>query len=362
VTATPFTRETQGPPGLLLPPLTFEDLAGFDKDDHLEAFRVFVHSCALIAEKTPPPRKGAAASAALKTIVHAALRQDVRDTTQARRFFESHFRPFRVSLNGPAAATGFLTGYYEPIVEGSLTRTRDFTAPVLARPDNLESLTPFPGRAAIEAGALKHHTAPIVWLRDAVEVFLVQVQGSARVRFADGKVSRLVYAGRNGQPYSSIGRILIESGEITEAGMSLAALKQWIRAHGQNPGDAGLALMHANSSYVFFALQEEGDPAVGPAGGQGTSLTALRSIAIDRALWPYGLPFWIAAELPWQGSSATKFRRLMIAQDTGSAIIGPARVDIFFGSGDDAGARAGDIRHAGDVVVLLPEAEGRSGE
>jgi membrane-bound lytic murein transglycosylase A len=196
-----------------------------------------------------------------------------------------------------------------------------------------------------------------VWLRDRVEVFLVQVQGSARVRLANGRLLRLVYAGRNGQPYNTIGRILIESGKMARADMSLATLKQWIRAHGQNPGDAGAALMHRNKSYVFFSRREECEQAYGPIGGQGISLTALRSIAIDRAIWTYGLPFWIAADLPWRGSPSSPFRRLMIAQDTGSAITGPARADIFFGSGDDAGARAGDIRHAGDVVVLLPAAE-----
>jgi len=252
---------------------------------------------------------------------------------------------------------GFLTGYYEPIVDGSLTRTREFTAPVLGRPDNLNARPRCPDRAAIEAGAIERHSAPLVWVRDLVEVFLIQVQGSARVRLADGGLLRLAYAGRNGHPYTSIGRILIETGEIAEAGMSLAALKQWIRAHGQNPGDAGAVLMHRNKSYVFFSLYEECESARGPIGGQGTSLTALRSIAIDRAIWSYGLPFWIAAHLPWRGSPPSPFRRLMIAQDTGSAITGPARADIFFGWGDDAGARAGDIRHAGDVVVLLPAGE-----
>ena len=347
--------------GLSPTPLSFEDLAGFGEDDHLAAFRVFVQSCACIAEKTPPLRKGAAVSAALEAIAQAALHQEVLNAAQARRFFEAHFRPFRVFAKFPAADNeGFLTGYYEPIVEGSLTPSRDFTAPVLARPENLDCLAPYPARAEIEAGAIEGHTAPLVWLRDRVEVFLVQVQGSARVRLADGKVLRLVYAGRNGQPYTSIGQSLIEDGEIAEANMSLAALKDWIRAHGQNQGDAGLALMQRNKSYVFFALQEENDPAVGPAGGQGTGLTALRSIAIDRAIWPYGLPFWITADLPWQRSTLSPFRRLMIAQDTGSAILGPARADIFFGSGDDAGARAGDIRHAGGVAVLLPAGEDRT--
>ena len=340
---------------------SFADLPGFWQDDHLEAFRVFARSCAAIVEKTPPLRDGVAASAALKAIAHQALRvlhQDMREPAQARRFFERHFRPFRVSEKGAAPSiSGFLTGYYEPIVEGSLTRSRDFTTPVLARPDNLHARVPYPDRAAIEAGAIERRSPVIVWLRDRVEVFLAQVQGSARVRLADGSLLRLAYAGRNGHPYTSIGRILIDAGAIAEADMSLATLKQWIRAHGQNPGDAGALLMHRNKSYVFFSLHEECEPARGPFGGQGISLTALRSIAVDRAIWSYGLPFWIAADLPWRGSSPSPFRRLMIAQDTGSAIIGPARADIFFGSGDDAGARAGDIRHAGDVVVLLPADE-----
>jgi len=344
--------------GLSLTPLSFEDLGGFRQDDHLEAFRVFARSCAAIADKTPTPRDGVSATAALKTIAHKAFRQEMREPARARQFFERHFRPFRVSAQRPGAENaGFLTGYYEPIVEGSLTVSRDFIAPILARPDNLGSLSPFPSRAAIEAGAIERHSPAIVWLRDPVEVFLAQVQGSARVGLADGSLLRLAYAGRNGHPYTSIGRILIDTGEIAEADMSLATLKQWIRAHGQNPGDAGALLMHRNKSYVFFSLCEECEPARGPIGGQGISLTALRSIAVDRAIWTYGLPFWIAADLPWRGSFPLPFRRLMIAQDTGSAITGPARADIFFGSGDDAGARAGDIRHAGDVVVLLPAEE-----
>ncbi len=348
---------TQDRRELRLSRLSFADLEDFGRDDHLAAFQVFARSCVAIAGSALPPRKGVAASAALKTIAHAALRQEVREPAQARRFFERHFRPCQVSACAGVRNAGFLTGYYEPIVDGSLTRTREFTAPVLGRPDNLNALARFPDRAAIETGAIELHSAPLAWVRDLVEVFLVQVQGSARVRLADGSHRRLAYAGRNGHPYTSIGRILIDSGEIAEADMSLATLKQWIRAHGQNPGDAGALLMHRNKSYVFFSIHEESAPARGPIGGQGISLTALRSIAVDRAIWTYGLPFWIAADLPWRGSSPSPFRRLMIAQDTGSAITGPARADIFFGSGDDAGARAGDIRHAGGVVVLLPAGE-----
>ncbi|MGH6841473.1 MAG: murein transglycosylase A [Methylocella sp.] len=350
----PGTRDLRG---FSLTRLSFADLADFRQDDHLEAFQVFAQSCAAIAANVALPRKAVSASAALKAIAHAALRQEMRDPAQARRFFERHFRPCRVSGCAGASKAGFLTGYYEPMVDGSLTRTSDFTAPVRGRPGNLDAFARIPDRAAIEAGALDGHAAPLVWLRDFVEVFLVQVQGCARIRLQDGKLLRLRYAGRNGHPYTSIGRILIETREIAERAMSLAALKHWIRAHGQNPGDAGAALMHCNKSYVFFSIRDECAPDRGPFGGQGVSLTALRSIAVDRAIWSYGLPFWIAAELPWRGSTSSPFRRLMIAQDTGSAIVGPARADIFFGSGDDAGARAGDIRHAGDVIVLLPAGE-----
>ncbi|HUI19916.1 MAG TPA: MltA domain-containing protein [Methylocella sp.] len=346
------------PPGVQdradLTPLSFEDLTGFPEDDHLAAFRVFLHSCVALAAKAPPLRQGIAAPAALEAVAHTALRQEIHTAGQARQFFEAHFRPFRVAAKALVLpSSGFLTGYYEPVVEGSLMPSREFAAPILGRPDNLEFLAPYPDRATIESGAVQGHAMPVVWLHDLVEVFLIQVQGSARVRLTDGKTAQLVYAGRNGQPYTSIGRILIENGEIAESEMSLGALKEWIRAHGQNPGDAGLALMHRNKSYVFFALEED-DGTRSPIGGQGIGLTALRSIAVDRTFWPYGLPFWIAAELPWRSSSGSPFRRLMVAQDTGSAIVGPARVDIFFGSGDDAGLRAGDIRHEGDVVAFLP--------
>jgi membrane-bound lytic murein transglycosylase A len=338
-----------------LTPLSFADLAGFRQDDLVEAFGVFASSGAAIAGKKPPLREALATSPALEAISHAALHQEIRTSAQAQRFFETYFRPYRVGSDVLDDNAGFFTGYYEPLVEGSLTCSDDFTAPILARPKNLAP--PCPDRAAIEAGALEGHAAPIVWLRDPVEVFLVQVQGSARVRLSDGRLLRLVYAGRNGHLYTSIGRILIETGEIREADMSLARLKQWIRGHGQGPGDLGRALMQRNKSYVFFALDTDLGPAAGPIGGQGLSLAPLRSIAIDRTIWSYGLPFWITANIPWKEPCPSPFRRLMIAQDTGSAIVGPARADIFFGAGDDAGARAGDIRHRGDFIVFLPAEE-----
>lgn len=352
----------------------FADLQGFTQDNHAEAFQVFRRSSAVVAERKPCLREASRASAALETICRLALARDISDGTQARRFFETHFRAWRVGTGASDAARGFLTGYYEPVVAGSLTRGADFTAPILAPCDDLRFLPTegvsypgypgtkegrgaYPDRAMIEALAAKGLGTPIVWLRDKVEVFFVHVQGSARVCLEGGGEIRLVYAGRNGWPYTSIGRILNETGAMRAADMSLAGLKQWIRDHGQEPGDAGAALMQQNQSYVFFRLDQDQTPPEGPIGGQGIALARLRSVAIDRTIYSYGLPFWISAELPWRDSRPSPFRRLMIAQDTGSAIVGAARADIYFGSGDDAGARAGDIRHKGDFVVLLPKDE-----
>jgi membrane-bound lytic murein transglycosylase A len=361
-----------------LTPLRFAEIEAFAADDHLEAFRVFAEQAKAILEGHPPLRMARAASPALRAVCRAALAHPVERGDAARRFFEDRFTPFSVT---PASGAGFVTGYYEPIVAGSLQRSAQFIAPILARPDDLitlppgetrpgldpalsatrrlpdGTLIPYSERAEIEADARAGQYRPLIWLNDPVEVFLIQVQGSARVILPDGRQIRLVYAGRNGWPYTSIGRILIATGEIAPSDMGLAALKSWIRAHGQNAGEAGAALMQANRSYVFFAIDADLRDGDGPIGGAGISLTPLRSIAVDRSIWSYGLPFWLSADLPWQKDEVTPFKRLMIAQDTGAAIIGPARADIFLGSGGPAGERAGGITHECAVIVLLPRGE-----
>jgi membrane-bound lytic murein transglycosylase A len=359
-----------------LVPSSFAEIEGFSADDHLEAFRVFAGQAKAIIDDRPPLRPALSASVELRAVSQAALVRPIETQTAARRFFVDHFMPFSVM---PAAGGGFVTGYYEPVVAGSLAPSAEFTAPILALPADLVTLpqgsglpgrpelsaarrlsdgtlVPYPDRAEIEAGAGLHR--PLVWLKDSAEVFLAQVQGSARVILPDRRQIRLAYAGRNGWPYTSIGRILIESGEIASSDMSLAALKTWIRTHGQNPGEAGAMLMRANRSYVFFAIDGDLADGDGPIGGAGVSLSSLRSIAVDRSLWSYGMPFWLNGNLPWEKNEATPFRRLMIGQDTGSAMVGPARADIFFGSGETAGALAGGIRHKCDVVVLLPRGKG----
>jgi membrane-bound lytic murein transglycosylase A len=298
-----------------------------------------------------------------------ALRQP--DRAEARAFFEAHFQPFAVI---PPSGQGFLTGYYEPEFHGSRPKTSVFPTPLLARPDDLVTIPqgetlpgidpslqaarrtgvgyePYPDRAAIENGELGDRARPIVHLREPGEAFIIHVQGSARIRLADGSAVRVAYAGRNGQPYTSIGRLLVEQGEMDANTMTLERLLGWLRDH---PGPAR-ALMQRNRSYIFFREATELAPEDGPIGGAGIPLTAGRSLAVDRTLWAYGLPFWLEGELPVSLDRTEPLRRLMIAQDTGSAILGPARGDFYFGSGAEAGTRAGLLRHRSRFVVLRPK-------
>ncbi len=357
-----------------LEPRAFTSLPGFDDDDALAAFRCFLMSARSIAAGRPEERRARAPSSALVRAARAALAAKVDNRADAQAFFTRWFRPYRVE---PASGDGFLTGYYEPVVAGSRVETPDFCWPLLARPADLVSFAPgeapadFPagvtgGRVSSDGALVPYHDRetierarcdPLVWVRDAVEAFLIQVQGSAQVVFPDRSRARLAYDGRNGLPYASIGRILIETGAIPESAVSLQSLKSWLRAAGLGDGEAGLALMRRNRSFVFFRLVTDYDQALGPVAGAGVPLSPLRSIALDRSLWSYGLPFWIEAELPWEHAEPSPFRRLTIAQDTGSAIVGPARADLFFGSGDAAGARAGAIRHRGNFTVLMPDGD-----
>ena len=355
-------------------PLAFDALTGFADDDALAAFAAFRDWARATCAQAAPLRAAKPPSPRLTDVARAALTAKTAGADAARRFFVENFRPWRV-VSDAADGAAFFTGYYEPAIDASLTPTAEFRAPVLPRPRDLVSFAPgegppgldpklacaerredgapYPDRAAIEAKGGE----AVAWLADEVEVFFAQVQGSARLRLADGRKARLVYDGRNGQPYTSIGRLLIEAGEIPEGEMSLERLKAWLRANGLKPDDRGRAIMQRNASYVFFRLVEDVDSSLGPIGGAGIALTPLRSIAVDRALWSYGLPFWIEAELPWESDDLSPFRRLMVAHDTGSAIVGPARADIFFGAGEAAGARAGAIRHRGAFAVLAPSGD-----
>ena len=269
----------------------------------------------------------------------------------------------------PAAGQGFFTGYYEPEVAGSLTRTSEFTVPLLSPPDDLVEFDPahpppgldpalrfamrtadgfseYADRAAIMAGALDGRGLELVWLADPIDAFFIHIQGAARIRLTDGRSLRVTYAAKTGHPYTPIGRVLVERGALKSGTATMPAIRAWLAAH---PGEAA-ALMGENRSYIFFREAPVDDPALGPVAAAKVPLTPGRSLAVDRLLHSFHLPVWVDTTLPDQ----TSFSRLMIAQDTGSAIVGAARGDIFFGSGDAAGSIAGAMSARGRFVVLAP--------
>lgn len=358
------------PTGARAEPVAPAALAGWNADDQLSVLRLFARGC----ETDPPLRQGAAPPPALPALcIQAAALLATGDVSpdKARRFFADNFTFWRIRPAG--AERGFMTGYFEPEFEGSLTRSDAFPTPLYGRPADLvtkmpgddwpgldpvltsarrtsKGLEPFPDRTAIEEGALAGQGLEILWMRDPVDRFVLQVQGSGRIRLPDGKVTRLVYSGRNGHPYTSLGRELSRRENIPPEQMTMDKLIARLKA------DAGFArdLIRLNRSFVFYARNDDLPAESGPIGGAGLPLTPLRSLAVDRSLWPYGLPAWIETEIPDGKGGSEKLSRLMLAQDTGTAIVGPARIDLFVGSGAEAGHRAGLVRHPVDFIVLWP--------
>ncbi len=277
----------------------------------------------------------------------------------ARAFFESHF-------TAHAVGEDVLTGYYEPELHGSTRRHGPFQTPLHAKPPELVQvdlgqfaqdlrgrrtagvvqdgrLQPFANRAAIIGGALDGRGLELAWVDDPADAFFLQIQGSGRVRLAEGGVLRLGYAAQNGHPYYAIGRALVENGTLTRETVSMQAIRDWLAA--ASAEDAA-ALMNRNPSYVFFRPLTDLPPEAGPLGALGAPLTPGRSLAVDRTQTPLGAPVWLAAEGP--------LRRLVVAQDTGGAIRGAARGDLFTGWGDRAGAEAGGMRDRARLFVLVP--------
>lgn len=376
-TAAPISVDAVARERAQLAPLDFAALSGWAEDDHDAAFAAFMRSCAGPARAAPDGtvtlRPGIELSADLKAVCAIARSWQ----GGARDFFEAHFIPHQVI---PSEGRAFLTGYYEPEYEGARQPGPEFSAPLRARPPDLVtrnaenplpgideglaaarrlpdgSHVPYPERAAIMDGAIDDLAPPIVYLRHPAQAFIIHVQGSARIRLDDGSVMRVGYGGRNGHAFTAIGRLLVERGVIPLEEMSLARLLGWL----EDPANAAQAdaLMRENRSYIFFAENRALAAQDGPIGGAGVALTPHRSLAVDRTIWPYGLPVWLSGTLPDADNREAPLARLMIAQDTGAAITGVARGDYFAGSGDEAGRQAGYIRHHPDFVVLLPRATG----
>ena len=361
-------------------PATFADLPGWESDDHLAAWKAFRASCKPVLDAAKGGTKAGPRPTpqALLDVCQLALSTVNAGKSQtkagARVFFERHFRPHRVA---PGASEGLLTGYYEPLIQGARQPDKIFQTPVYRRPNDLvnvvaesergaksaeythmrkteKGLVPYMTRAEIEQGGLKGQNLELMYFRDPVDVFFMQIQGSGRVELPDGQKVRVTYDGKNGYPYKSVGRHLIDEGHFEPEKMSLKALAAWLKADRKR----GESVMWENKSYVFFR-ELEGAEAEGAMGVLGISLQPGRSLAVDTAFNDIGMPIYVTspqlthAMKPDQGKP-TGFARLMVAHDVGSAIKGPERGDIFFGSGDKAGRVAGVTKHPGHFFTLLP--------
>jgi membrane-bound lytic murein transglycosylase A len=356
----------------LFRPIGFGALPGWNNDDHLPAFSAFRRSA--FQALTKPYRTGALG---VEFPAFAAAFAEARDhpppdRPAATRFFEQHFVPAKISPD--PAKSGFVTGFYEPEADASPVRTDEFSVPLLSRPADLvdvddtnrpkdmdpylafarrtpSGLEEYFDRAAIEKGALANRRLEVAWLAEKVDVFFIHVQGAARLRMSDGSLKRVTYAAKSGQRFTGPGKILADLGEILLEEVTMQSIRAWFRQHPERVDE----ILQQNRSYIFFREAPVDDAGLGPVAAAKVPLTAGRSIAIDRLLHTFGTPFHIDA--PTLTAFGEKpFRRLMIAQDTGSAITGPARGDLFAGSGDAAGEIAGVVRNAADFYALLPKA------
>jgi membrane-bound lytic murein transglycosylase A len=327
--------------------VSWSEVNGWTVDDHIVAFATFLNSCKTIVRGTPQGRAGQPFYAALQSVCRRAVVAQPRDSAAARNFFEQNFRPMRIAPLGEN--NGLLTGYYEPIIAGSRVASSKFNVPIYRMPPDLNQrdTSAISDRIAIEEGALTGRNLEICWLKDPSDLFLAQMEGSARIKLEDGTVLRLNYDGQ--WPYTPIGRILVERNVMKKEEVSVGRIRDWMQANPEEAKD----LRRQNKSFVFFretGLAEHEEP----VGAQGISLTPGRSIAVDKFIHVYGTPFFIEAKLPIESKSPTKFQRLMVSQDTGGAIIGPARADLYFGAGDGPAHVAGRIRHPGQFTMLIP--------
>jgi membrane-bound lytic murein transglycosylase A len=341
------------------PPRTsaFDALPGWGDDDLAEALPALRRTCERllrVPDDRPVGPGGLAGAAADWKVACRALPPPGADAAAARAYFERSFVPVAVAPGGNDR--GLFTGYYEPELRGSRTRSRRFRVPLYARPSDLVvstpqhrtgrrvrgRLRPYWTRAQIAAGALRRTARPLVWVDDPIDAFFLEIQGSGRVALDDGTVLQVNYAASNGRAYVPLGRVLIERGALERSEVSLQSIRAWLVAH---PAEAR-AVMNRNPSYVFFHESERG-----ATGAEGVVLTAGRSVAVDTRFIPLGAPLFLDIA-PLEGVGP--IRRLVVAQDTGGAIRGAVRADLFWGAGPDAYDRAGRMRQQGRYWLLVP--------
>lgn len=364
----PPSKQEEAPKTLSLRAAAFENLPGWSNENFRNFDTAFTRSCNALSKKTGAGfLKADSKWGALSKWQNLCTQFDALSSDAYKNFFEQNFTPYQVFAG--AEEEGLFTGYYEASLKGARQKKGAYQTPLRAKPADLVMvdlgefreelkgqriagrvkdgrLKPYESRAEIEAEQLpKTQDVPLVWVDDPVEAFFVQIQGSGVVELDDGSTMRIGYAGQNGHVYTAIGKELIARGALTKENVSLQTIRAWLEA---NPKDAQ-AIMNTNKSYVFFR-EITGE---GPIGGQGVALTPLRSLAIDHSLIPYGVPVWLDAEYPKPGYQ--NLQRLMVAQDTGGAIRGPVRGDVFWGYGDTAEEHAGPMKSKGRYWILLPK-------
>ena len=355
-------------------PLSFSDLEGWEDDDPSSLFPVMAR-CLDHIRGVKAYRTGSLGIAAdeLAVVFAAAARQAPGSPAAARAFFESAFKPFRIV---PAdGGIGFVTAFYEPEVEVRAEASDEFRFPFYRRPADLididdsnrpdgfdptyafarqtkEGIGYYPRREAIDKGYLAGKGLEIAWARSKVDVFFAHVQGAARLVYPDGRILRITYAAKTGHPFTGIGRYLVETGEIPLSDVSMQSIRAWLAAHPER----GDHVLWQNRSYIFFREAPVEGLALGPVAAAKVPLEAMRSLAVDRLIHTFSSPFFIRSQSLTHLTGGRPFARLMLALDTGTAIVGPARGDIFTGSGFDAGQLAGNVRNDAEFTILIPNA------
>lgn len=353
----------------LLEETEYRAIAGWTDADHEAALAALKRSCAEIE---------ATGYAFARQVAYGGTRHDwlamcgkLKTATNARSFFEAAFTPLIV--HDPDRPQGLFTGYYEPEAEGSRKPGGAYQVPVYAKPADFVAFDATTAkrlglaygrhvggkaqayftRHEIENGALRGQGLELVWLKDWADAFFIQVQGSGRVRLPDGHVMRLAYAAKTGLPYTAIGGLLVERGILARDTVSMQTIRAWMRSDPK----AARELMWENKSFVFFREIDGDDTGLGPPGAQKVALTPSHSLAVDRSLWMFGTPVWLDTQVPkGESGKLVPFRGLLVAQDTGTAIKGYARGDVFWGAGEEAALTAGQMKSPGLMIVLLPKA------
>ncbi len=358
--AAPLPTPAQAYP--TLKPVRWNEVAFWKEDSASEAWSAFLLSCSTLVKRT-----------AWHTVCRDAMSMPAPDETTAREFFEKRFQPYQAAQED-GGIEGLVTGYYEPLLKGDRVRTERARYPLYAAPDDLvtvdlasiypelkslrlrgrlvgNKVVPYPARKDIEAPApngngYSFKGKPIAWAEDPVDLFFLQIQGSGRIELPDGSHMRVGYADQNGYPYQSIGKLLVERGDLKLEQASMQGIKDWGAKH----PDKLPELLASNPSFVFFRELPNG--LSGPLGSLGVPLSGGRSIAVDTRFVPLGAPVFLATTQP---NSLLPLNRLVMAQDTGSAIRGGVRADFFWGFGNKAGELAGRMKQRGRMWVLLPK-------